>query len=85
MFPDEEVKIPGHHQLFSSGFSYDKYLKAYGCELQKGHFPYEYMDGIGKLEDRALPPKKLSTVDSRTKVYPTMTTLVVRQCGVTIV
>ena len=39
------------------GYSYDKYLKAYGCELQKGHFPYEYMDGIGKLEDRALPPQ----------------------------
>ena len=40
------------------GFSYDKYLKAYGCGLQKGHFPYEYMDGIGKLEDRALPPQE---------------------------
>ena len=40
------------------GFSYDKYLKAYGCELQKGHFPYEYMDGIGKLEDRPLPPQE---------------------------
>ena len=39
------------------GVSYDKYLKAYGCDLQKGHFPYEYMDGIGKLEDRALPPQ----------------------------
>ena len=37
-------------------YSYDKYLKAYGCELQKGHYPYEYMDGIGKLEDSALPP-----------------------------
>ena len=64
-------------------YSYDKYLKAYGCELQKGHFPYEYMDGIGKLEDSALPPKKRSTVDSRTKAYPTKTTLAVRQCGVT--
>ena len=26
--------------------------------MQKGHFPYKYMDGIGKLEDRALPPKE---------------------------
>ena len=40
------------------GFSYDKYLKANGCELQKGHFPYEYMDGIGKLEDSVLPPQE---------------------------
>ena len=35
----------------------DKYLKAYGCELQKGHFPYEYMDDLQKLEDRVLPPQ----------------------------
>ena len=44
-------------QYLASGVSYDKYLKAYGCDLQKGHFPYEYMDGIGKLEDRVLPPQ----------------------------
>ena len=39
------------------GVSYDKYLKAYGCELGKGHFPYEYMDDLQKLEDRVLPPQ----------------------------
>ena len=33
-------------------------MKAYGCELQKGHFLYEYMDCIGKLEERALPPQE---------------------------
>ena len=44
-------------QYLAPGVSYDKYLKAYDCDLQKGHFPYEYMDGIGKLEDRALPPQ----------------------------
>ena len=37
------------------GVSYDKYLKAYGCELGKGHFPYEYMDDLQKLDDQALP------------------------------
>ena len=44
-------------QYLAPGVSYDKYLKAYGCELQKGHFPYEYMDDLHKLEDRALPPQ----------------------------
>ena len=39
------------------GFSYAKYLKAYGCELEKGHFTYEYMDDLMKLDDRALPPQ----------------------------
>ena len=37
------------------GFSYAKYLTAYGCAQQKGHFPYEYMNDLCKLEDRALP------------------------------
>ena len=44
--------------FLAPGYRYDKYLKAYGCELQKGHFQYEYMDGIGKLEDCALPPQE---------------------------
>ena len=44
-------------QYLAPGVSYDKYLKAYGCELQKGHFPYEYMDDLHKLEDRALSPQ----------------------------
>ena len=39
------------------GVSYAKYLTAYGCELGKGHFPYEYMDSIGKLDERSLPPQ----------------------------
>ena len=53
----KKLKFLDVTQYLAPGVSYDKYLKAYGCELQKGHFPYEYMDGIGKLEDRALPPQ----------------------------
>ena len=40
------------------GFSYDKYVKAYGCDTTKGHFPYQYMDGVERLENTALPPKE---------------------------
>ena len=53
----DQLKFVDICNYLAPGVSYDKYLKAYGCELQKGHFPYEYMDGIGKLEDRALPPQ----------------------------
>ena len=38
------------------GFSYDRYLKAYSCELTKGSFPYEWMDDLDKLKYPALPP-----------------------------
>ena len=40
------------------GFSYDKYLKAYGCKITKGFFPYEYMDCLERLDDTTLPPKE---------------------------
>ena len=56
-FSTNKLKFVDICNYLAPGFSYDKYLKAYGCDLQKGHFPYEYMDGIGKLEDRALPPQ----------------------------
>ena len=57
-FSTKKLKFLDIINYLAPGFSYDKYLKAYGGELQKGHFPYEYMDGIGKLEDRALPPQE---------------------------
>ena len=53
----DELKFLDMVNYLAPGVSYDKYLKAYGCELQKGHFPYEYMDDLHKLEDRALPPQ----------------------------
>ena len=56
-FSTTNLKFLNVTQYLAPGVSYDKYLKAYGCELQKGHFPYEYMDDLHKLEDRALPPQ----------------------------
>ena len=51
----DKLKFVGICNYLAPGVSYDKYLKAYGCELQKGHFPYEYMDNLRKLDDQALP------------------------------
>ena len=56
-FSTKKLKFLDIINFLAPGYSYDKYLKAYGCMLQKGHFPYEYMDGIRKLEDSALPPQ----------------------------
>ena len=57
-FSTKKLKFLDIIKYLAPGFSYDKYRMAYCCELQKGHFPYEYMDGIEKLEDRALPPQE---------------------------
>ena len=54
----DKLKIIDMVNFLAPGYSYDKYLKAYGCDLQKGHFPYEYMDDIVKLEDCDLPPQE---------------------------
>ena len=42
---DGSAEIPRHDQLQSPGFSYDKYLKAYGCEVTSG-----YLDLVQRLE-----------------------------------
>ena len=57
-FATKKLKFLDITRYLAPGYSYDKYLKAYGCNLQKGHFPYEYMDDLHKLEDRALPPQE---------------------------
>ena len=53
----DQLKFLDMINYIAPGFSYDKYLKAYGCEVTKGHFPYEYMDRLERLDDTALPPK----------------------------
>ena len=53
----DKLKFLDIVHYLAPGFSYAKYLKAYGCDLQKGHFPNKYMDDPRKLGDRALPPQ----------------------------
>ena len=53
----DKLKFVDICNYLAPGVSYAKYLTAYGCELGKRHFPYEYMDGIGKLDERSLPPQ----------------------------
>ena len=64
---DIPADISGHREIPPLGFSYDKFLKAYGYELMKGQFPYEYMDDGRKLDEPALPPKETFHRISRTR------------------
>ena len=54
----DKLKFLDMTNYIAPGFSYDKYLKAYGCKITKGFFPYEYMDCLERLDDTALPPKE---------------------------
>ena len=54
----DQLKLLDMINCIAPGFSYDKYLKAYGCEVTKGHFPYEYMDRLERFDDTALPSKQ---------------------------
>ena len=56
-FSTDKLKFLDMVNFLAPGYSYDKYLKAYGCNLQKGHFPYEYIDDVRKLDDSVLPPQ----------------------------
>ena len=42
--------------FLAPGFSYAKFLKAYGYPQTKGFFPYEWFDSLDKLEQTCLPP-----------------------------
>ena len=53
----DKLKFVDICNYLAPGVSYAKYLTAYGCEVGKGHFPYEYMDDLQKLEDRVIPPQ----------------------------
>ena len=39
----------------AAGCSYEKFLKAYGCDIPKGGFPYEWFDSLEKLDCTSLP------------------------------
>jgi hypothetical protein len=40
-------------------YSYDAFIKAYKCKLDKGFFPYDYFDSYEKINDTKLPSHEL--------------------------
>src|SRR5204863_8073909 len=51
----EKFKILDIVNYLAPGFSYSKYLAAYGVKETKGFFPYEYVTSLDKLDETALP------------------------------
>ena len=37
-------------------YSYDAFIKAYKCKLEKGYFPYDFFDSYDKINNTELPP-----------------------------
>ena len=56
-FSTNKHRLLDVQNYLAPGVSYDKYLKVYGCSVQKGHFQYEYIDDLQKLEEHSLPPQ----------------------------
>ena len=54
----DQLKFLDMTNYIAPGLSYDKHLKAYGCEVTRGHFPYENMDRLERLDDTALLSKQ---------------------------
>ena len=51
----ERVRFLDITNFIAPGYSYAKYLKAFQCEQDKGHFPYEWITPE-RLQDTRLPP-----------------------------
>ena len=51
-----EMKFLDISNYLAAGCSYSKFLKAYGCDIPKGIFPYEWFDSEEKLSHTQLPP-----------------------------
>ena len=51
----DRLKFVDIRNYLAPGFDYATYLKAYKCSVEKGFFPYEWMDNLDKLNSQVLP------------------------------
>lgn len=55
----EKLKFLDVSAYLAVGFTYDKFVKSYDCDMIKGFFPYEWFDSFEKLDYESLPAKEL--------------------------
>ena len=54
----DHIKMLDITSYLTPGVSYDEYCEAYGCNMKKGFFPYEWCDDEKKLLETQLPPSE---------------------------
>jgi len=54
----EKLKFLDIRNFLAPGFSYNKFLSAYGCHGDKFFFPYEHIDSLEKLEEKQIPTQQ---------------------------
>ena len=52
----QRLRFMDIRNFLAPNFSYDAFLKAYDCQIKKGFFPYDWLDGLDKLDFPNLPP-----------------------------
>ena len=52
----DQFRFIDAYNYLSPNYSLDKWLKAYGCQMSKSFFPYEWFDSYDKLNYKGLPP-----------------------------
>ena len=52
----KKLKFLDMKNYLAAGTSYDQFLKAYGVQVRKFFFPYEFLDSLEKLDCPSLPP-----------------------------
>lgn len=51
-------RFPDCCQFIAPGYDYRSYLKSFNCNLEKGYFPYEYIDSLDKLDEMVFPSRQ---------------------------
>ena len=62
-------------------YSYDAFIKAYKCKIEKGFFPYDYFDSYDKLNETELPSHDLFYSKMKNKILVMKNKIIVLMLG----
>jgi hypothetical protein len=55
-FKTQHLQFLDVRSYLAPNYSYDAFIKAYKCKIEKGFFPYDFLDSYDKLNYPKLPP-----------------------------